>query len=80
MLFSIDAETRGGLRVIPTIPNIERCWLEGRNGIGKTVAVRLLELVAGKQPFRSDGDAWAALKENLGPTTVVISEFPRQRR
>ena len=76
MLFSIDAETRGGLRVIPTIPNIDRCWLEGRNGIGKTVAVRLLELVAGKQPFRSDADAWVALKENLGPTTVVISEFP----
>lgn len=76
MLFSIDAETRGGLRVIPTIPNIDRCWLEGRNGIGKTVAVRLLELVAGRQPFRSDVDAWAALKENLGPTTVVISEFP----
>ncbi len=76
MRFSIDAETSGGLRVIPTIPNIDRCWLEGRNGIGKTVAVRLLELVAGRQPFRSDGDAWAALKENLGPTTVVISEFP----
>ncbi len=76
MLFSIDAETHGGLRVIPTIPNIERCWLEGRNGIGKTVAVRLLELVAGKQPFRSDRDAWVALKENLGPTTVAISEFP----
>ncbi|MCY3783315.1 MAG: hypothetical protein OXG79_05975 [Chloroflexi bacterium] len=76
MHFSIDAETRGGLRVIPTIPNIDRCWLEGRNGIGKTVAVRLLELVAGRQPFRSDLDAWVALKENLGPTTIVISEFP----
>ena len=76
MLFRISAETRGGLRVIPTIPDISRCWLEGRNGIGKTVAVRLLELMAGKQPFGSDADGWTALKENLGPTTITITEFP----
>ena len=77
MLFEISAETRGGLRVIPTIPNISRCWLEGRNGIGKTVAVRLLELMAGKQPFSGDPDGWTALRENLGPTTITISEFPK---
>ena len=76
MLFTIRAETRGGLRVIPTIPDIDRCWLEGRNGIGKTVAVRLLELVAGKQPFSSDVGGWTALKENLGPSTILITEFP----
>jgi len=76
MLFEISAETRGGLRVIPTIPNISRCWLEGRNGIGKTVAARLLELIAGKQPYSTDPDGWAALKENLGQTIVTTSEFP----
>ena len=76
MRFGIDAKTRGGLRVIPTIPNITRCWLEGRNGIGKTVAVRLLELVAGKQPYADDTSGWMALKENLGPTTISIDEFP----
>ena len=76
MLFRFSATPRGGLRVIPIIPNIDRCWLEGRNGIGKTVAVRLLELVAGKQPFSRDTAGWTALKENLGPTTITISEFP----
>lgn len=76
MLFKIDAETRGGLRVIPAIPNIKLCWLEGQNGIGKTAAVRLLELVAGRQPFSSNPDAWASFKENLGKTTIEISDFP----
>ena len=80
MQFKISAETRGGLRVIPTIPNINRCWLEGRNGIGKTIAVRLLELVAGKQPYAHDVDGWRALKESLGPTTVTITEFPASSR
>ena len=76
MNFAIEAKSTGGLRVIPEIPNIARCWLEGRNGIGKTVAVRLLELVSGRQPFAARREEWTALRENVGPTVILITEFP----
>jgi len=48
--FEIDSRTTDGLRVIPEIPDIHACMLEGQNGIGKTVAVQLLELVSGQIP------------------------------
>jgi hypothetical protein len=77
MKFSIaarDASVRG-LRVIPSLPDIPLCRIEGRNGIGKTLAARLLELVSGVQPFAALPHAWSSLVENLGSVSIEIKGF-----
>src|SRR6266702_1905516 len=50
-----------GLRLIEEIPDQRLCRLEGRNGIGKTMAVRLLELVTGGQPYAGLDLTWQSL-------------------
>lgn len=73
MRFRIHApDTSHGIRVIDEIPDIPLCRIEGRNGIGKTLAVHLLELCTGQQPYAARSDAWRTLCEYLGPTTVTI--------
>jgi len=52
MQFRIDADGRRGLRVIGEIPDLDLCRLEGYNGIGKSAAIRLLELCTGYSPTR----------------------------
>jgi hypothetical protein len=71
--FRFDAPNRsGGLRLIEDIPDYGICHLEGRNGVGKSLALRLLELVTGQQPYGEMPGAWMTLKENLGATTVSV--------
>jgi len=71
MRFEIEAYPQGGLKVIPLIPDVGPiCEIEGRNGIGKSVALRLLQLCSGNQPYGNDPDSWATLREQLGPTVV----------
>lgn len=73
MRFTIHApDTSHGIRVIGEIPDEPLCRIEGRNGIGKTLAVHILELCTGQQPYGSRSDAWRTLCEYLGPTTVTI--------
>lgn len=62
----------GGLRVITEIPDFTLGRLEGQNGVGKTLAVRLLQLVTGEQPWAGLELAWRTLREHLGPTYVTI--------
>lgn len=62
-----------GLKVIEEIPDHKLCHLEGRNGIGKTLAIRLLELISGRQPYSTLPHAWRSLKEQLGRTTVTFT-------
>lgn len=77
MHFVIDAPLkRGGLRVIPEIPDYEICRLEGNNGIGKTLAVHLLELATGQQPFARQPAAWKSLQSALGPVSIRIENIP----
>jgi hypothetical protein len=72
MRFEIEATPTGGLRVIPFIPDVGPiCQIEGRNGVGKSVALRLLELCTGSQPYARDPDSWASLRQQLGPLVVV---------
>jgi hypothetical protein len=73
MRFQFEPHTTGGLHVIAEIPNVSPCLIEGRNGIGKTVAVRLLELIAGHQPF-SDRQ-WHSLRKRLGNTVVRAEDL-----
>lgn len=75
MRFRFDAATTDGLHVVPEIPNRTPCLIEGRNGIGKTIAVRLLQLIAGEQPFEGAARQWHSLRARLGRTTVRIDEL-----
>lgn len=64
--------TDGSLRIIPEIPDIALARLEGRNGIGKSLAARLLELVAGEPPYVGLPLAWSSLVEQLGRVHIEI--------
>src|SRR5579871_3131341 len=64
-----DAET---IKVIPEIPDYALCQLEGRNGIGKTLAARLLELVSGRQPYSTLPNAWVTLRTQLHQATIDV--------
>src|SRR5689334_17138044 len=51
--------------------------LEGRNGIGKTVAVQLLQLISGSMPedFITRPALWSSLRERLGATRVLLDQL-----
>src|SRR5436309_2392499 len=69
---TIEAVPEGGLKVIPHIPALRPCRLEGRNGIGKSVAIRLLSLASGTQPYAGDDGAWKSLRNLIGPARVTL--------
>jgi hypothetical protein len=69
----ISASPSGGLRVIKDIPALRPCRLEGRNGIGKTMAVRLLTLASGQQPYSDDPASWKSLRALVGGATIRVS-------
>lgn len=75
MRIRLRAPRANGPRVIPFIPDVRLCHLEGRNGIGKTLAVRLLELATGGQPFRATPAAWQALCDQLGPVFIDVDHL-----
>ena len=68
-----------GLPVIPVIPDYRLSTIEGRNGIGKTLAARLLELLTGGQPFAALPKAWNSLCTDLGQLTITIAALPEQQ-
>ena len=65
--------TSGGLTILPEVPDLPAVLIEGRNGIGKTVLVHLLELISGKQPFAEHRKSWLSLRERLGNTAITLS-------
>ncbi len=74
--FVYETSKESTLKIIPEIPNFPLCHLEGRNGIGKTLAIRLLQLVSGEQPFRSMPLAWVSLKDQLRSCNITCDQFP----
>jgi len=54
-----------------TVPRLGE--LQGRNGIGKSLSVKLLELLTGQQPWLSESEAWRTLRDRLGPTSVTAT-------
>ena len=64
-----------GIRVVPVIANFPLCRLEGRNGVGKSLAVRLLQLCLGEQPYADLPRAWGSLREGLGPITIEVTSL-----
>jgi hypothetical protein len=70
---SISPRVQRGLKVIEHIPPIRPLRLEGRNGIGKSVAIRLTSLVSGRQPYTGDQASWNSLRALVGATEITIS-------
>lgn len=81
MRCKIDSKAIDGLRVISDIPDIPLCMLEGRNGVGKTSAIHLLELISGSIPedFRLRPALWPSLKQRLRSTSVELSKLKDDR-
>jgi len=73
--FRIRAQPRGGLRVIPEIPDYPICQIEGQNGVGKSVAVNLLLLASGQQPYELQASTWRSLRENLGEVEITVTNL-----
>jgi hypothetical protein len=65
------------VKVLPEIADYPIARLEGRNGIGKTMAIRLLQLCTGDQPYRStEATVWEQLRDALGTITISCSGLP----
>lgn len=79
MHIEINAECRRGLRIIEEIPDIKPGKLEGYNGIGKTSAIRLLQLCTGEQPFRGKEAAWRSFRDQLVRARVHITKLREAR-
>lgn len=47
--------------------------MQGRNGIGKSLTIKLLQLLTGDQPWDGENEAWRTLRDSLGPTSVTVS-------
>jgi hypothetical protein len=75
MRFRIEADPVG-LSVLRDIPGPRLAVLEGLNGIGKTLAIRLLQLCTGTFPYPPDSAAWKSLGASLGEITVTAVDLP----
>jgi len=73
MRFEIKASPRGGLKVIPLIPSHQICRIEGYNGVGKSTAIRILQLCVGDQPFADSERLWRTFREKIGRVRVRVS-------
>jgi RNase adaptor protein for sRNA GlmZ degradation len=71
--FEIDASCKRGLRIIRELPDFEVSRIEGYNGIGKSSALRLLELCTGSQPYHGQDNLWASFREQLVHATVRVT-------
>lgn len=67
-----QSETAVGLPLIAEIPDLTPCLIEGSNGIGKTLAVNLLSLVCGQQPWLDEERLWRSLRDGLQPTVIEV--------
>ncbi|GIG56989.1 hypothetical protein Lfu02_13610 [Longispora fulva] len=75
MRFTIKSECRRGLRIIEEIPDIGLCRIEGHNGIGKSTALRLLQLCTGFQPYEREHQAWSTLRQQLTAANIVVTDL-----
>ncbi|MFG1862362.1 AAA family ATPase [Microbispora bryophytorum] len=73
----IEAECRRGLKIISEIPSTSLCKIEGYNGVGKTSAIKLLQLCTGKQPFNDV--TWRTFCSELIRARVVATQLNEVR-
>lgn len=79
MRFRIKAAPVGALRILEQFPTSSLAVLEGLNGIGKSLAVRLLQLCTGVMPYRSNSAAWRSLCDGLGEFEVSVRGLRHDR-
>ena len=75
MRISIETNPVGPLSVIRLIPDAQLAVLEGLNGIGKSLAVRLLQLCTGQLPYQLESATWNSLCAGLGPFQISVSKL-----
>jgi hypothetical protein len=73
MRFTINADCKRGLRIIGELPDFEISRIEGYNGIGKSSALRLLELCTGSQPYQGQEKLWTTFRDQLVHATVHVT-------
>lgn len=73
MKVEIETDPLGPLRVLSGLPDQPLARIEGLNGIGKTLAVKLLELCTGGSPYRYDTPAWSSFCRGLGKFRVTVT-------
>lgn len=76
MRFDLTPGSDCRVKVLNELPDFRIARLEGRNGIGKTMAVRLLQLCTGDQPYRAaEKTVWRELRKALGTVSIRCSEL-----
>lgn len=80
MHFRIDADPPGPLATLRQLPPARLAVLEGLNGIGKTLALRILQLCTGVVPYRLDSAAWGSLRSGLGEFSVDVADLAGGQR
>ncbi|MCY3923455.1 MAG: hypothetical protein OXG27_13835 [Chloroflexi bacterium] len=75
MQIRISTDPIGPLRVLDELPDVPLSVIEGRNGIGKSLAVRLLEICCGEMPYRLRSPAWESLRNGLGRFEVRAKDL-----
>jgi hypothetical protein len=75
MRIQIKTEPLGRLAVLRNLPDAHLAVLEGLNGIGKTLAIRLLQICTGTIPYRLESPAWKSLCQGLGEFRVTITDL-----
>lgn len=76
MRFDFEPLTSPSVRIIEVIESHPISRLEGRNGAGKTMAVRLLQLCCGDHAYaKEEGSLWRELKSRLGPVRVTCTHL-----
>src|SRR5215212_5569490 len=75
MQISLTVSPRGPVSVIPEIPDSRLAVLQGYNGIGKSMAFRLLQVLTGVMPYPETSDSWQSFRLALGSGTVTASEL-----
>ncbi len=70
MQIRISTDPIGPLRVLDGLSDVPLSVIEGRNGIGKSLAVRVLEICCGEMPYRLRSPAWESLRTGLGSFEV----------
>jgi hypothetical protein len=74
MRFQIERHSSGGLPLISEIPEFGVVRLEGYNGVGKSLTVRLLQICAASPfPFDVESQAWRSFCTGLGRLTVTVT-------
>ncbi len=75
MQIRISTDPIGPLRVLDGLPDVPLSVIEGRNGIGKSLAVRVLEICCGEMPYRLRSPAWESLRAGLGRFEVRAEDL-----